>query len=251
MAHESGSLTAAGPILEEHADLDGIIATARSAPPLDRILGAGSGESAKVRIAIAHDPAFCFYYQDNLDALAAAGAELLFFSPLADRLPEADAVYFGGGYPELHLPELESSACTQELKAAADNDLPVYAECGGLMYLTREIQADTTYRMSGVLPADAEMTKKIQALGYVKGTAIPGPSFLSGNDTILGHEFHYSRILPDTGVRYAMKLSRGKGIDAGNDGLVTGNALGCYTHAYFTKAMVQDFIRAALQYSRQ
>ena len=85
-------------------------------------------------IGIAFDEAFCFYYQDNLDRLASAGAKLEFFSPLRDRLPDVDAVYLGGGYPELHLSSLESSPCTHDLNRAAEQGMPLYAECGGLMY---------------------------------------------------------------------------------------------------------------------
>lgn len=250
MAHESGSLKAAGPLLEEHADLDGIIATAKAAPPLDAAISTPTSERKRVRIGIARDLAFCFYYQDNLDALIDAGADLVFFSPLSEHLPDVDAVYFGGGYPELHLPALESSPCTTDLKRYVDRGLPVYAECGGLMYLSREVQAEKTHRMTGVLPADAEMTKKIQALGYVKGSVITDSPILSRDTAFTGHEFHYSRLLPDADVYYTMELSRGKGIDSGKDGIIAGNALGAYTHAYFTKTMAGDIVKAAIRFSR-
>ncbi len=108
----------------------------------------------RATIGVALDDAFCFYYQDNLDRLRAWGADLVLFSPMTDRLPDADALYIGGGYPELHLPALESSPCTKQVKAAADAGMPVYGECGGLLYLTREIRTDRTYRLCGVLPAD-------------------------------------------------------------------------------------------------
>jgi cobyrinic acid a,c-diamide synthase len=95
------------------------------------------------------------------------------------------------------------------------------------------------------------MTKKIQALGYVKGSVIAGTPLLPENTAVTGHEFHYSRLLPDTDVRYAMALTRGKGIDSGRDGLIAGNALGTYTHAYFTKKIARGVVGAAMRYSRQ
>jgi cobyrinic acid a,c-diamide synthase len=119
------------------------------------------------------------------------------------------------------------------------------------MYLSREIQGERTFRMTGVLPADAEMTKKIQALGYVKGESITGSSILPSGQIITGHEFHYSRLISDADSRYAIRLSRGKGIDSQKDGLMEGKALGMYTHAYFTKEMAANLVKSAKQFSRQ
>ena len=197
------------------------------------------------------DSAFCFYYQDNFDRLRTMGADLVFFSPLSDRLPDVDGVYLGGGYPELHLTTLETCRCRDDIRCQVDTGMPLYAECGGLMYLTREITAEKTYRMVGVLPAVSEMTGRVQALGYVKGRVIGDRSFLSGHQEILGHEFHYSRIVPDSDVHYAISLSRGRGIAGGQDGLPEHNALGLYTHSYFSPAFAKDFISAAARFSRE
>jgi cobyrinic acid a,c-diamide synthase len=160
-------------------------------------------------------------------------------------------VYLGGGYPELYLPALASSPCTRDLKHAADGGIPLYAECGGLMYLTREIQAEKTFRMAGVLPAEAEMTGKIQALGYVKGSVISATSLLQQNTAVTGHEFHYSRIVADSDARYSIKLQRGKGIESGNDGMTVGNALGSYTHCYFSRSVAADIVRAGRIFSER
>lgn len=251
MGHESGSLEKAGTVIADSCDLDAILSAARSAPPLAAPAPGHTVTPDQARIAIALDAAFCFYYQDNLDQLRAAGAELVFFSPLTDPVPDADALYFGGGYPELHLPALESSACTAQLAQHVSDGLPVYAECGGLMYLTREIRADRTYRMTGVLPADTEMTKKIQALGYVRGTVHSGTSILPESTHITGHEFHYSRVIPDPDVRYAVTLSRGKGIEGGKDGIIGENAIGTYTHAYFTAGIASALVAAARSHARR
>jgi cobyrinic acid a,c-diamide synthase len=205
----------------------------------------------RARIGIALDEAFCFYYQDNFDSLRQAGAELVFFSPLRDPLPSIDGLYFGGGYPELHLPILESARCTQELKKAAEGGLPVYGECGGLMYLARNIEAGKTYQMTGILPGYAEMTPGIQGLGYVKGSSNGSSPLLISGLTFTGHEFHYSRVIPDADARFAAQLFRGKGIHNGNDGLISQNTLGMYTHSYFNPAFSRNFIDLASGFSRR
>jgi len=252
MAHESGSMGEFGTIIEETCNLDALIGAAHQAPPMRNSINTDDRKKqAHAKIGVALDEAFCFYYQDNLDNLQRAGAELVFFSPLCDPLPDVDAVYLGGGYPELHLSALTSSLCRQDLKPAADSGMPVYAECGGLLYLAEEITSDNTYRMCSLLPATAEMTGQIQALGYVKGESIGSHSFLPSAQQITGHEFHYSRLEPARDARYALRLSRGKGIDAGNDGMISQNVLGCYTHAYFTMSFAHAMVDAAAKFSRR
>ncbi|MDP3396838.1 MAG: cobyrinate a,c-diamide synthase [Methanoregula sp.] len=251
MAHESASMGEFGEIIEENCNLDALLEAANNAPPLINTINTMEcKQKAHTRIGVAFDEAFCFYYQDNLDCLKRSGAELVFFSPLNSSLPDVDAVYLGGGYPELQLPALESSQCKEELKKAADSGMPVYGECGGLMYLTESITSDKTYRMCGILPASAEMTNRIQALGYVKGESIGNRSFLPANLPINGHEFHYSGIEPQHDARYALCLSRGKGIVGGKDGLISQNVLGCYTHTYFTPAFAHAMIECAVKFSR-
>jgi cobyrinic acid a,c-diamide synthase len=253
MAHETGSMSEFGPIIEEFCDLDAIIGCAKKSltlNPQKKISSLGKRKRVRATIGVALDDAFCFYYEDNLERLRAAGADLVFFSPLHDPLPKVDALYFGGGYPELHLQALESSDCTVELRSVVEAGMPVYAECGGLMYLAREIAADRTYRLCGVLPADVEMTPGIQALGYVKGKSIDNVSFLPPSVSITGHEFHYSRVFPDRDAKFLFRLSRGRGIDSGKDGLATVNAIGTYTHAYFNDKFAGIFVKAAYHFSR-
>jgi len=248
MAHESGPLTGAGKVIEEHCDLNAILHVARSAPVLQTRFAPSVAHPPRATIGVAMDPAFCFYYEDNFDRLRTAGAQIVFFSPMADTLPEIDGLYLGGGYPELHLPELERSPCTRALKNAINADMPIYAECGGLIYLTQEITADRTYRMCGAFPAQSEMTKKIQALGYVKGESVSNGSFLSLAGTISGHEFHYSQVHPDRDAGYVFRLSRGKGIISGNDGIFTQNALGMYTHVYFSQKFADLLVSTAAKF---
>jgi cobyrinic acid a,c-diamide synthase len=251
MAYEAGHMGEFGKVVEESCDLDTLVAAAKRAPPMKKMIPAGKrNKSAGRTIGVGLDEAFCFYYQDNLDLLSRFGAKLVFFSPLRDRLPDIDALYLGGGYPELHLAELESSPCNRDLQRAADRSLPIYAECGGLMYLSQEIHADKTYRMCGILPSTTEMTSRIQALGYVKGSGSGEISFMPSSPGITGHEFHYSQQDPDLDARYAINLTRGKGITSGKDGLISQNALGCYTHAYFTPVFARKFVDAAKIFSK-
>lgn len=252
MAHETENMGSFGPVIEEFCDLDGIVAAAEKAPPLENPHPAQISRGRPgITIGVAYDEAFCFYYQDNLDLLASRGANLALFSPIHDTLPEVDALYIGGGYPELHLPALESSPCSARIRRCSDDGMPVYAECGGLMYLARDVSDGRTFRMCGVLPASAGMTARVQALGYVKGTGTGTGSFIPAGRKITGHEFHYSRLDPDPDARFAVTLTRGKGIRDGMDGLFSHNTVGCYTHAYFTRAFAQGLISAAARYARR
>jgi cobyrinic acid a,c-diamide synthase len=251
MAHESGTFAKSGTLIGESCDIDAITAAAGKAKPLPALTIRHDQRRVQAKIGIASDEAFCFYYQDNLDRLSRAGADLVFFSPLRDRLPDVDAIYLCGGYPELYLPALECSSVRSDLKHAADNGMPVYGECGGLMFLSREIRTDKTYRMCGILPAAAAMTEKIQALGYVKGMSTGGTSFLPRALEFTGHEFHYSSLDPDNDARFALELSRGKGIQSGKDGLTVHNVLGCYIHTYFTPLFAKAFVSAANNFSRR
>src|SRR5208337_3634894 len=198
MASESPAMKTYGRVIAETCDLDRIVDLARAAPPLAvPAAGAQKAPRAKNRpvIGVARDAAFCFYYQDNLDRLARAGAEVRPFSPMEDAEPDVDAVYIGGGYPELHADALERSRCRAAIRERAEAGMPIYCECGGLMYLCGSLETEgRTYAMAGVLPGRAVMTKKLQALGYVHGAFGSRPGLWTGTVAIRGHEFHYSRV---------------------------------------------------------
>lgn len=231
-------------------DLETLQAIARLAMPLPR----PRPEPARppgaprdiVRIAVARDAAFGFYYPDDLEALQRAGAELVFFDAMRDeRLPQADALFIGGGFPETHMAALEAnSALRGEIRAAIAGGLPAYAECGGLMYLTRAITFEgRRAEMAGVIDAEAVMHAKPQGRGQVLVTeteAFPWPRLagpVSRSRPIHAHEFHHAAIadLPrDT--RYAYDIERGSGIDGRHDGVVMHNLLASFVHQRSTSA---------------
>ncbi|WP_067052036.1 cobyrinate a,c-diamide synthase [Methanofollis ethanolicus] len=249
MAGEA-SMAAFGAVCEEHCDLDALIAAAASVPAAVPA-PAAAGDSPRVRLGVARDAAFCFYYQDNLDLLRRAGADLVFFSPLVDPLPDVDGLYLGGGYPELHAAALSRAPCTCAVGTAAADGMPVYAECGGLIYLCERLSSDADYPMAGVLPADARMNTRFQALGYVEAECTGTSPLLPAGLTFRGHEFHYSSVDPAADARFALRLARGKGIGDGRDGLSEHAVLAGYSHAYMTERFARAFCTALDRWRRE
>ncbi|HMA04843.1 MAG TPA: cobyrinate a,c-diamide synthase [Methanomicrobiales archaeon] len=233
-------------IFEECCNLDDILELARAAPPLPVPRALSATQPERVRIGVARDAAFCFTYQENLDRLARAGADLEFTSPLTDPFPDVDGLYLPGGYPELHARALSGSPFLRGLRTACGDGMPVYGECGGLLVLSRSLSAgEGEVAMAGVLPARATITGKVQALGYVEARATSTASLLPPGLSFRGHEFHYSAIECERDARFSLDLGRGKGIRGGRDGLTEGNTVGTYTHAYFTDEFAESLVRAA------
>jgi len=233
MGSEDSRMKDAGAFIEEHCSLDELLSAAANTSEISAESGSAQNE-CRARIGVAMDEAFCFYYRDNFDYLRNKGAELVFFSPIHDHLPEADAYYFGGGYPELYGESLANSFCKTEIKRAADSGRPVFGECGGLMWLNRSIttQDGHNYKMTGLLDADCIMENRFVALNYVVGK-VTEASIIPAGTNFRGHEFHYSRTVPDADVRFSFTLERGDGICDGKDGITAGSVLGGYTHMYF------------------
>ncbi len=243
MAGEGEGMQASRTIVEECCDIEGIIQAASAAPPLRQGIDDESEDEMHIRIGVAMDAAFCFYYAENFTKLRRAGADLAFFSPITDPLPDVDALYLGGGYPELHAAALERSPCRQQIQKAADNGLPIFGECGGLVYLSRSLKTEEgRFAGAGVIPGDAEMKSRFQALGYVDGAVTGDAALLPANLGFRGHEFHYSALYPDSGCRYAFTLKRGTGIIDGKDGIIEGNTIAGYTHVYFTRRFADAFV---------
>ena len=188
------------------------------------------------RIAVAYDSAFCFYYPQNLDILRNLGAEIVFFSPMTSKsLPEqTTGIYFGGGYPELYAGSLEAnSPMRNEIRDFAMKGMPVYAECGGLMYLGKYLSdmEGKTFEMAGVFPWTSKMFPKLRSLGYREITATEICPFLEKGQKIRGHEFHYSDITPVEETRRAYWITGGK--SQGEEGYLYMNTLASYVHLHF------------------
>lgn len=191
-----------------------------------------------IRVGIAYDPAFCFYYEDNLELLKNAGAELVKFSPLNDQaLPEVGLLYLGGGYPELHGEKLAKNvAMRQAIRSFSERGGAIYAECGGMMYLTQAVRdfKGERHEMVGVFPAEAIMQKSSMTLGYRTVECSRDCLLAEAGISVRGHEFHYSKLVPTTGsLEYACALRDAQGLPKGQDGLITGNVLALYSHVHF------------------
>ena len=213
-------------------DLSALRSIAASAPALPMATYAASATSTKVKIGIARDTAFGFYYADDLEALKAAGAELVFFNTLSDaRLPEIDGLFIGGGFPETQMAKLAANASLRaDIKAKIEAGLPTYAECGGLMYLCESLSwHGETHQMVGAVKGDAIMNARPQGRGYTRMKALGG-IWESGTE-VLAHEFHYARVdnLPE-GTDFAYEVLRGHGIDGKNDGVLAYNMLAGFCH---------------------
>ncbi|PID74571.1 MAG: cobyrinic acid a,c-diamide synthase [Desulfobacterales bacterium] len=232
--------------IEQHVDLDRLLklATQCTAKRARQTI------EPRCRIAVARDKAFCFYYQDNFDILRAAGAEIVFFSPLQDPgLPEnIDGIYLGGGYPELYAEQLSQNLdMLEDIRQWAAEDRVMYAECGGFMYLTEGIvdTEGTHHRLAGIFPATATMQKKRAGLGYREVTTTCATCFGPAQTTMRGHEFHYSRI-----DETANRLNTAYQIAGGAvEGYIYNRTLGGYIHLHwgFSPQVAEAFINACLE----
>lgn len=239
-------------MIEAHVDLTGVLEIATSSRPIAGNPPPHPAGRGDVRIAVARDRAFCFYYEDNLDALRAAGADLVEFSPLVDRaLPDGtSAVYLGGGYPELAAAEL---AANDEMRTAisvfASGGGPVYAECGGLMYLGRAIrrQDGSEAPMAGVLPFTTVMTDRLVRFGYTD-VSFTRDCLLGPAGTVArGHSFHYSTIEADTDVPRAYRVRWTLSGREDAEGYAAQNVLASYVHLHFLSqpVLADSLVRAA------
>ncbi len=240
-------------IINKGIDIDSFLKIASSAKPLKSpennvfspVPNAGV---SRPKIGIALDEAFNFYYRDNIDLLKLAGAEIVYFSPVRDAvLPEVDGLYIGGGYPELFAADLEANeSMRQDIKKSSAGGMPIYAECGGLMYLTEKISTgapgkgtyhdasmpESTYSMVGALPGHTIMGQT-RVISYNIGTLTKDCPIGKKGNSFKGHEFHHSEIkeIPED-AEFAITLSRGTGIKNNKDGLISGNTLGSYAHLH-------------------
>lgn len=228
-----------GDIISRSVDVAAIRDLALRAPPLRANIPpcvSLAPHENHVQIGFLRDAAFSFYYPENLTALSTQGAALVAISPLDDAvLPAIDALYMGGGYPEEYAARLSAN---REFRSALATEiargLPVWAECGGLMYLARELVcADTHHPMVGAIPLVVEQTSVPQAHGYVEACVDRVNPFLPVGMRLRGHEFHYSRVgAADASIETALALERGAGIGGGRDGIIAGNVFASYMHLF-------------------
>ncbi|MRN55873.1 cobyrinate a,c-diamide synthase [Paenibacillus monticola] len=226
----------------EGTDLDRLMAIAQAATPLQNppvelgLLGQSIPIDTSPVIAVARDAAFNFYYTDNLELLVRAGARLIEFSPLrGEGVPEqADGLYLGGGFPEEFASVISRNlAFMEDLRAAADNGMPLYAECGGYMVLARSLtdRAGRQHEMAGIIPAHTVMLERRAALGYREVTAREDNLLLKQGEGLRGHEFHYSVMNYDNTQRSYAYDSKGRG-GSQPEGYVRGNIMAAYAHIH-------------------
>ncbi len=261
----SEALSAVAAKMSEHLDLEALWKLAASAAPLGCPvpLAASAMDPVPpvphgVKIGIIRDSAFQFYYPENLEALEERGASLVWISSLENApLPEVDALYIGGGFPETHLEKLAANEVFRDsVKSAVEAGLPVYAECGGLMFLCRGIRhREKLHPMAGVFPFEIILGTKPHGHGYtVMECVSPNPFFPKGT-AMRGHEFHYSRIadrLDPGAYSFVFRLKKGHGIVAGWDGLCYKNVLASYSHlhAVGTETWADALMSAAESHKR-
>jgi Ni-sirohydrochlorin a,c-diamide synthase len=246
-------------IMREHVNVDRLLEIAKSAPKMktgkQNIFKPEKG--AGVRIGVALDEAFNFYYKDNVDLLALKGAEIVYFSPLHDEaIPDVDGLILGGGYPEFFPSELsDNSSMRKSIAEASANGMPIYAECGGMMYLTSALEDENgkKYDMVGVMGGVASM-KHIRHIGYVVGQLEKDTPIGAKGTFFKGHEFHYS-VLTDVpfDAKFAYRMDRGTGIKDGMDGMLVNRTLGSYTHLHAASYVpfARSFVDSCAEYKGQ
>ena len=247
-------------VIEERIDLDILLKNLPEINISDYIGPLSSVVNKKtVRIAVARDNAFCFYYQDNLELLEGQGAELAFFSPISgdDLPPNIDGIYIGGGYPELFGDKLaKNSKLRDRIKEKSDDGMPIYGECGGFMYLCEALydQNGNRYPMAGCFPFTTAMFPRLKALGYREITLTRDTIIGNQGLTIRGHEFHYSELNKRAQeVKSAYRISDRLGLDKPPDGYLVNRTLGSYNHLHFGSQpeAAKHFVENCLTYQRQ
>jgi cobyrinic acid a,c-diamide synthase len=225
-------------MIESSVDMDRLIACFSDVQVVPQPVSHLPSLADRVRIGVAMDAAFCFYYPDNMDALTKAGAQLVPFSPISDsHLPDnLSGIYLGGGYPELHAQKLAANTSLRsQLLKSSRNGMPIYAECGGLMYLCQELTDlnGRTFPMVGAFPFATRMLDQLKTLGYreitLKRDTILGPA----GRTLRGHEFHYSEIIPPAQASTVYTVTSRSGDAGTEEGFHIDNTLGSYIHLHF------------------
>jgi cobyrinic acid a,c-diamide synthase len=240
--------------MSKFIDADKIVEIANRAPPIDDYREEEK-QAPKVTIAVALDKSFNFYYYDNFDALKRHGAKIEFFSPISDaELPPCSGLYIGGGFPEvLGQPLAKNSRMKKAIKSLAEDSMPIYGECGGLMYLTDSISyGKKSFKMVGLFDAKTTMEQKM-VLNYTQANVVADCLVARSSSKLFGHEFHYSDLsLVPKDAKFAYDLSVGVGIKNKKDGLLQYETLASYMHLYFDRNKhAPNFVGRCVSYSRR
>ncbi|MDQ6712794.1 MAG: cobyrinate a,c-diamide synthase [Candidatus Dormibacteraeota bacterium] len=247
--------------IDRDVDLDLLLRIANKAelvPLVPKKVFQGKPDGGRtVRLAVAYDDAFNFYYPENLELLEEHGAQVVPFSPLEDdHLPQDIAgVYLGGGFPEVFVePLAKNHAMAESIQRANRNEIPIYAECGGLMYLGRSLRTKSgiTHQMAGVIPVDVEMDGEIRRFGYRQLLTLEDNILSPRGQFYRGHEFHWSRITGhDGGVKPAYQMQNAEGDVIGYEGFVAPNLLASYVHLHFGQnpLLVDKFVQHCREYA--
>jgi cobyrinic acid a,c-diamide synthase len=231
-----GAIARAAEVVARHVDIDRVLDLARGAIDVELPLLRIEAEPRSCCVGYLADPAFSFYYPENLESLRRRGAELVAMAPAASAaLPRLDALYIGGGFPEVHAERLAGSgALLATLREHAAAGLPIYAECGGLMLLARALVVDgSSHPMAGVLDIVVEQTRRPQGHGYEVATVDRSNPFFPAGTRLAGHEFHYSRVVAGADASSTvLAVERGCGLGAGRDGIVKGTVWASYLHLH-------------------
>jgi len=254
----AGAIEQAAGMAEEHIDLDAVWDLAQRAPALEPAAGIEVNVEPKpevARIGVFRDAAFQFYYPENLEALVSQGARLIEVSPIRDAaLPEVDALYIGGGFPETLAPVLaDNRPFRDSLRRSIKGGLPVYAECGGTVYLGKKLLYEgKEHPMVGALPVVFGFSAKPQGHGYTRLETVEANPFFEVGEALRGHEFHYTYMESSSeDLTFAFRVGRGHGFDGERDGLVHRNVLACYTHVHAlgTESWAPMLVRAAVRFA--
>ncbi|MDO5851214.1 MAG: Ni-sirohydrochlorin a,c-diamide synthase [Methanobacteriaceae archaeon] len=244
-----------GKLVKDNIDLDKIIEILNNCEKLSKNTNPiwNKTINSKVKIAVPFDEAINFYYKENFEALEANKAQIKFFSPLHDEvMPDADALYFGGGYPEIFKKELSNnSSMIKSIQKFSKDNHPIYAECGGLMYLTKSID---NVPMADIFHYKSCLTKKVQGLSYTIADTIIDNPLLKKGEQFKGHEFHYSKVeYTGNNNDFAFEMKRGKGIIGKYDGLLKNNTVASYVHTHTASCLnfANNFINLAKEQSNR
>lgn len=244
----------------QQCDIDSLYRIAKAAPsiPSCSVQKFLKQTDLKIKIGVAHDEAFSFYYPESLDVLKELGAEIVFFSPLHDqKIPDVQGLIFGGGFPEMFAKELSGNQSMQRsIYELAEKGLPIYAECGGLMYLTKSLKdfSENVFNMVGLIPAVCQMHDKLQTVGYIEAEALNDSILCRKGTTIHGHEFHFSSMSIDENLEnifpWAFKFTKLRTGKMYYGGYATDNILASYLHLHFAGNinLAKQFIEKCYNY---